>query len=87
MSRVNTMLFLILKTLKSLKLYKIAASVALQPVVRCGCFVCCGGVWISTPCQGGPICVCTDHRQQDAKYNKLITRCVENYEICIKIFI
>jgi hypothetical protein len=48
MSRVDALLFLILETLKSLKVHKIADLAALHLIVRCGCFVRCGGVWIST---------------------------------------
>jgi hypothetical protein len=44
------LLFLILKTLKSLEVHKTADSAALHLIVRHGKFVCCSGVWILTPC-------------------------------------
>jgi hypothetical protein len=46
MSHVNVLLIIILK---SSKVHKIADSAALYLVVRCWCFVCCGGIWIPTP--------------------------------------
>jgi hypothetical protein len=44
MSYANALLFLILKSLNPLNIYKISGSAALNLVVMCRCFVCCGGV-------------------------------------------
>jgi hypothetical protein len=62
MSRVNALLLLLVN---SLKVNKIADSSALHLVARCGCFVCYGGVWISTPCCAGLFSVCTDYDNDD----------------------
>jgi hypothetical protein len=60
MSRVKLLLVLILNNTKSCKNHKIADSAAVHMIVRCGCFACCGGVWISTHCWAGlfSVCVC-----------------------------
>jgi hypothetical protein len=81
-SHVNTLLLLILN---SLKCHKTADSAALHLVVSCGRFACCCGVWISISCWVDPFCACIYYESLILAWN--IMKRIKFVFVFVRIFI